>query len=54
MNHQLLGTPTKEGGMVMRQTYWAYRRKYVTTMQQAMRAHPDLFPFPLKALIPRT
>ena len=34
--------------------YWAYRRKYVTSMQQVMRAHPELFPFPLDAPFPRT
>ena len=54
MNHHMLGTPPKEGGMGVRQLYPAYRRKYVTSMQQAMRAHPELFPFPLSAPIPHT
>ena len=38
----------------MRQIYWAYRRKYVTSMQQAMRAHRDLYPFPLATPVPHT
>ena len=54
MNHHMLGTPPKEGGMGVRQIYWAYRRKYVTSMQLATRAHPEMFPYPLGAPVPRT
>ena len=32
MNHHMLGTPPEEGGMGVGQMYWAYRRKYVTSM----------------------
>ena len=53
-NHHLLGTPPEEAGMGVRQIYRAYIRKYVTSMRQAMHAHPELFPFPLDAPVPRT
>ena len=54
MNHHMLGTPPKEGGMGVRQMYWAYRQKYVTSMQLAMRTHPELYPYPLGAPVPYT
>ena len=54
MNHHMLGTPAKEGGMGVRQMYWAYRRKYVTRMQLEMRVHPELVPYPLGVPVPRT
>ena len=54
LNHHLLGTPPKKGGMGVGHLYRAYRRKYMTSMQQAMRAHPELFPFPLDAPVSRT
>ena len=54
MNHHMLGTPPKEGGMGVRQMYWAYRQKYVTSMQLAMQTHLELFPYPLGAPVPRT
>ena len=54
MNHQILWTLPKEGGMGVRQLYWGYRTKYVTSMQQAMRAHPEPFPFFVSASCPCT
>ena len=48
MNHHMLGAPPQEGGMEVQQMYWAYRCKYVTSMQLAMRAHPELFPYLLE------
>ena len=47
MNHQMLGTPPKEGGMG--QMYLAYSRKLL----HAMRVHPELFRYPLGAPVLR-
>ena len=52
--HHLLGTPVRDGGLGLRYIYWAYRRRFITSMQHTLRAHPDLFPFPLDKGVPRT
>ena len=52
MNRHRLVTPPKEGGMGVRQMYWAYERQYVT-MLLAMGLQPELFPYPLGAPVPR-
>ena len=54
MNHHMLGSLPKELGMGVQQVYSAYMCKYVTSMQQAMRAHWELLPSPLGAPVPRT
>ena len=46
MNNNMLGTPPKEGGMGVRHMYWAYRRKYVTSLHMVMWVYPELFPYP--------
>ena len=53
-NHHLLGTPVRDGGLGLQYIYWAYRRRFITSMQHTLRAHPDLFPFPLDKCVPRT
>ena len=53
-NHHLLGTPVRDGGLGLRYIYWAYRRRFITSMQHTLRTHPDLFPFPLDKGVPRT
>ena len=53
-NHHLLGTPVRDGGLGLRYICWAYRRHFITNMQNTLCAHPDLFPVPLDKGIPRT
>ena len=53
-NHHLMGTPVRDGGLGLRYIYWAYRRRFITSMQHTLRAHPDLFHFPLDKGVPRT
>ena len=54
MNHHMPGTPPKQGGMGVQQMYWEYRRKYVSSMQLAVRVHPEPFSYPLGAPVPCT
>ena len=44
----------RDGGLGLRYIYWAYRRRFITSMQHTLRARPDLFPFPLDKGVPRT
>ena len=53
-NHHLLGTPVRDGGLALRYIYWAYRRRFITSMQHTLRTHPHLFPLPLDKSVPRT
>ena len=52
-NHHLMGTPVRDGGLGLRYIYRAYRRRFITSMQHTLRAHPDLFPFPSDKGVPR-
>ena len=53
-NHHLLGTPVRDGGLGLRYIYWAYHKRFITSMQHTLRAHPDLFPFLLDKVVPCT
>ena len=53
-NHHLPGTPVRDRGLGLRYIYWAYRKRFITSMQHTLRTHPDLFPFPLDIGVPHT
>ena len=51
--HQL-STLVQQGGLGLRSIYWAYRRRFITSMQHTIRVHASLFPYPLNQAMPRT
>ena len=58
-NRRYLSTPVQQGGLGLpfrsiRSIYWAFRRRFITSMQHTIRVHPQLFPYPLNQAVPRT
>ena len=53
-NRHHLSTPVQQEGLGLRSIYWAYRRRFITSMQHTIRVHPSLFPYPLNQAVPRT
>ena len=53
-NRHLLSTPAQQGGLGLRSIYWAYRRRFITSMLHTIRVHAPLFPYPLNQAVPRT
>ena len=46
-NCHFLSTPVQQGGLGLRSIYWAYRRRFITSMQHTICVHAPLFPYPL-------